>query len=71
MIHKGLVGNIYGLGKDIHELSKFNNNVEIVNKRGNILLLHDDGRGELNRDAHVFITSEGCTKVEVFDIGSH
>ena len=71
MIHKALIGNNYGLGKAIHAFSNFNKDIAIVNKRGNIALFHDGVRYLLNRYANVFIMVKGCSRIYIFEIGSH
>ena len=70
MIHKVLVGNDYGLGKAIHSLSNFNNNVVLVNKRGKIVSFHDGVGGLFDMDVHVFIVVEGCDYIKI-EISSH
>ena len=71
MLHEVLIGNNSGLWKSIHALSNFNNDVAIVNKRGNIVFFNDGVVYVLDMDAHVLIMVEGCAKVYFFEIGSH
>ena len=71
MLHEALVGKNFVLGKSIHALSNFNNDMFIVNKRDRILLFLGGVRDVLDRDARVFIMVKGCAKIDFFDIGSH
>ena len=50
------------MGKAIHTLSNFNNDVKIANKRGNIVFLNDGLGDALDRYGRVFIAVEGCAK---------
>ena len=54
------------MGKDIHALSDFNNEGVIVKNRYKILFLHDVVRYLIDRDMHIFITAEGCAKVDFY-----
>ena len=63
MLHKDLVGKNSSFGKAIHSLSDFNNSMDIVNKRGGIVLFHDVVGDVIGRYAHVFIAVYGCANI--------
>ena len=71
MIHYSLAEKNFGLGKAIHTLSNFNNDVKIANKRGNIVFLNDGLGDSLDRYGRVFIAVEGCAKIDFFEVSSH
>ena len=66
MIHKALVGKNYILGKSIYSLSNLYNGVDLVNNRGDIILIRDGAGDVLGRDAHVFIAIVECSKIDIF-----
>ncbi len=65
---KAGVGNDASLGKAIHALAYFDQNVVVVHQRKKIVLLEHDGGNVLERNAHVFISGHGRIEVKILDV---
>ena len=62
VIHKAFVANNSVLGKSIHALYNFNNNVANVHKIGRTVFLHNGVEDIIDRNVHVFIAFSECVK---------
>jgi len=58
------------LRKAIHAFSNLSEDMAIVDKRSEVVLLHDVGRNVFCRDAHVFVAIHGRAEVKNFNVGS-
>ena len=57
--------------KAIHAFSNLSEDMAIVDKQSEVILLHDVGRNVFcRRDAHVFVAIHGRAEVKIFDVGS-
>ena len=62
---EAFIGQLAGLGKAIHPLPDFNQDVTVVHKWCKVVLGHYAGRDGPNRDSHVFVPLHGSVEVEV------
>ena len=56
--------------KAIHTFSNLGEDMAIVDKRSEVVLLHEVGRNVFCRDAHVFVAIHGRAEVKNFNVGS-
>ena len=54
----------------IHAFSNFSEDMAFVDKRSEVVLLHDVSRNVLCRDAHVFVAIHWRAEVKIFNVGS-
>ena len=66
-----VIGNVTSLGEPIHAFADFDINVLVVDKRGEIMLLHDGVGDDSNQYPHLFVFIHGSVEVKVFDVASH
>jgi len=70
VLDRVVVGYDASLWKAIHAFSNLGEEMAIVDKRSEVVLLHDVGRNVFCRDAHVSVAIHKRAEVKNFNVGS-